>query len=69
MYYTPLLSDTYVGKVYLRDITDMRTGKNVANVFNGKKLPLKSQGLYAFSPLGDTLIQVSSSPSVLRSLG
>ncbi|MEP7218136.1 MAG: phytanoyl-CoA dioxygenase family protein [Bacteroidota bacterium] len=68
MYYTPLLSDSYIGRFYLRDIADIRSGVRVPNVFNGKPLPLKASGLHTISPLGDTLIPVSRERSFFKRL-
>ena len=36
LYYTPLLSDPYIGKMQMRTITDIRTGKTVPNMYAGK---------------------------------
>jgi len=36
LYYTPMHSDPYIGKMQLRTITDIRTGAVVPNMYNGK---------------------------------
>ncbi|OGJ61490.1 hypothetical protein A3C37_04165 [Candidatus Peribacteria bacterium RIFCSPHIGHO2_02_FULL_53_20] len=36
LYYTPMLSDPYIGKMQMRMITDIRTGKTVPNMYAGK---------------------------------
>lgn len=38
LYYTPMLSDPYIGKIYMRSIVDIRTGKAVPNRYNGQDL-------------------------------
>lgn len=35
LYYTPMLSDPYIGKMQMRTITDIRTGKIVPNMYGG----------------------------------
>lgn len=40
LYYTPMLSDPYIGKVHLRAITDIRTGKPVENRYGGKPVSI-----------------------------
>lgn len=37
-YTTPLANDTYNGKVYYRDIVDIRTGKPVQNIVSGEEV-------------------------------
>lgn len=46
-YYTPLMSDPYLGKVHWRQISDITTGRFVPHMYNGKKvnIPL-NQRLY-----------------------
>jgi hypothetical protein len=36
LYYTPLHSDPFIGKVHLRHIRDIRTGENVPNIYGGR---------------------------------
>ncbi|MDO8648183.1 MAG: phytanoyl-CoA dioxygenase family protein [Candidatus Peregrinibacteria bacterium] len=36
LYYTPMLSDPYIGRMFLRSITDIRSGKPVPNMYNGQ---------------------------------
>ncbi len=36
LYYTPMNSDPYIGKMHLRNITDMRTGQLVPNRYGGR---------------------------------
>ncbi len=36
LYYTPMNSDPYIGKMHLRTITDIRTGQPVPNRYGGK---------------------------------
>lgn len=40
LYYTPMLSEPYLGKVHLRHITDIRTGLPVKNRYNGKDVDM-----------------------------
>jgi hypothetical protein len=38
LYYTPMNSDPYIGKMHLRHITDMRTGQLVPNRYAGRTI-------------------------------
>ena len=38
LYYTPMLSDPYIGKMQMRTITNIRTGQIVPNMYAGKTL-------------------------------
>lgn len=38
LYYTPMHSDPYIGKMHLRNITDIRTGQLVPNRYAGKTI-------------------------------
>lgn len=46
LYYTPMFSDPYIGRVAMRKITDIRTGKIVPNIYNGKVI----KKIRAFNP-------------------
>lgn len=38
LYYTPMLSDPYIGKMQMRTITDIRTGRGVPQRYAGKEI-------------------------------
>lgn len=38
LYYTPMLSDPYIGKMQMRTITDIRSGQTVPNMYGGKAI-------------------------------
>lgn len=38
MYYTPMYSDPFLGRVYTREITDIRTGERVPQAYNGQAI-------------------------------
>src|SRR3989344_9107198 len=38
LYYTPMYSDPYIGKIHMRHITDIKTGNVVPNMYNGKEM-------------------------------
>ncbi|TSC58955.1 MAG: phytanoyl-CoA dioxygenase [Candidatus Peregrinibacteria bacterium Greene0416_62] len=38
LYYTPMLSDPYIGRMQMRTIMDIRTGKVVPNMYGGKMI-------------------------------
>lgn len=40
VYYTPFLSDPFLGRIAYRTIRDIRTGAVVPNVYNGRPVPL-----------------------------
>ena len=42
LYYTPMFSDPYIGKMQMRTITDIRSGKIVPNMYAGKPISLFS---------------------------
>jgi hypothetical protein len=62
LYYTPMLSDPYIGKMQMRTITDIRTGKIVPNMYAGNLISSVPSAT-SIAPAA-----VAASASVLRRL-
>jgi hypothetical protein len=59
-YYTPMLSDPFLRRIYRRKIRHIGTGEVVPHFYNGQEIDVPDEGLVMDAPVKDTAVKASS---------
>ncbi len=67
IYYTPLLSDPFIKKIYVREIKNIATGELVPHIYNGQHINLSALEHQVHQATQEELIQSNNSSHDLKS--